>query len=43
MLGFPKDLEDTCLGQEGIIKHMKAGAILVDHTTSKPKLAETIF
>lgn len=26
----------------GILKHMKTGATLVDHTTSSPELAETI-
>jgi 3-hydroxyisobutyrate dehydrogenase len=43
MLGFPKDLEDTCLGEHGIIKHMKKNSILVDHTTSKPQLAERLY
>jgi 3-hydroxyisobutyrate dehydrogenase len=43
MLGFPKDLEDTCLGESGIIKQMKKGSILVDHTTSKPGLAEILY
>lgn len=42
MLGFPKDLQDICLGQKGIIAHMKKGSILVDHTTSKPMLAEIL-
>ena len=32
-----------CLGENGIIRHMKKGAILVDHTTSKPGLAETLY
>jgi 3-hydroxyisobutyrate dehydrogenase len=39
MVGFPKDLEEVCLGENGIIKYMKKGSILVDHTTSKPGLA----
>jgi len=43
MLGFPKDVEELVLGkQEGILKHMKKGAYLVDHTTSTPSLAERI-
>jgi len=43
MLGFPKDVEDMVLGeQEGILKHMKKGAYLVDHTTSTPSLAARI-
>ncbi len=43
MLGFPKDVEEMVLGKEGgILKHMKKGAYLVDHTTSTPSLAERI-
>lgn len=43
MLGFPKDVEEMVLGKEGgILKYMKKGAYLVDHTTSTPSLAERI-
>ena len=43
MLGFPKDVEEMVLGKEGgILRHMKKGAYLVDHTTSTPSLAERI-
>ena len=43
MLGYPKDLEEVCLGDNGIIRHMKKESILVDHTTSKPGLAEILY
>jgi 3-hydroxyisobutyrate dehydrogenase len=36
MLGYPVDVENIVLGEEGILKHMRKGAILVDHTTSSP-------
>jgi len=43
MVGFPKDLEDVVLDPvKGLINFMKPGSILVDHTTSKPDLAERI-
>lgn len=43
MLGYPHDVEEIALGDNGIIQHMKEGAVLVDHTTSSPKLAEKIY
>ena len=42
MLGYPKDVEELCLGKDGIINFMKKGTILVDHTTSTPSLAVNI-
>ena len=42
MLGYPKDVEEVTIGPNGVIQHMKEGAILVDHTTSSPALAERI-
>ena len=43
MLGYPKDVEDIVLGENGIINTMKQGAYLVDHTTSSPELAKAIY
>ena len=44
MVGYPIDVEEMVLNPEtGILKHMKKGAYLVDHTTSTPSLAEKIF
>jgi 3-hydroxyisobutyrate dehydrogenase len=42
MVGFPKDVEETYLGKGGIIERVKAGALLIDMTTSSPILARTI-
>jgi 3-hydroxyisobutyrate dehydrogenase len=43
MLGYPIDVEEMTLHPDrGILKHMKAGSYLIDHTTSSPGLAEKI-
>ena len=43
MLGYPHDVEEMVLGAEkGVLKHMKSGSYLIDHTTSSPGLAEKI-
>lgn len=43
MLGYPKDVEETVLGPEGLLRRMKPNSILIDHTTSSPDLAERIY
>lgn len=43
IIGYPKDVEETYLDAGGIIDSAKAGAYLVDMTTSSPILAEKIF
>ncbi|MGH7958409.1 MAG: NAD(P)-dependent oxidoreductase [Opitutaceae bacterium] len=42
MLGFPADVETTYLGTGGVIERAKAGALLVDMTTSSPVLARKV-
>lgn len=42
MLGFPTDVESTYLGQGGIVERAKAGALLIDMTTSSPVLARRV-
>lgn len=42
IVGFPKDVEETYFGPQGVIAQAKAGAVLVDMTTSSPKLAVRI-
>ena len=43
MLGYPHDVESMILDKEtGILKHMKSGSYLIDHTTSTPDLAVRI-
>jgi 3-hydroxyisobutyrate dehydrogenase len=39
IVGFPKDVRETFLGPQGALTGSKAGAILVDMTTSEPSLA----
>ena len=43
MIGFPSDVEQVYLGEEGIIAHAKPGAVLIDMTTSSPSLAQSIY
>lgn len=43
MVGYPKDVEEVYLGQDGIIGHAKNGSYLVDMTTSAPDLAKRIY
>lgn len=42
MLGFPSDVEEVYLGADGLLSSARAGAVLVDCTTSSPALAERI-
>jgi len=42
MVGFPKDVEEIYLGEDGIIAHAREGAYLIDMTTSSPLLAQRI-
>ena len=43
MLGYPHDVEDVVFNSEnGLLHHMKEGAILIDHTTSSPGQAVRI-
>jgi 3-hydroxyisobutyrate dehydrogenase len=42
MVGYPKDVASVYF-DDGIIDHAKAGAYLIDMTTSSPQLAEKIY
>ncbi|QGJ69115.1 NAD binding domain of 6-phosphogluconate dehydrogenase [Planctomycetales bacterium 10988] len=42
IVGFPHDVEEVILGEQGVLKGCSEGNIIVDMTTSKPSLAETI-
>lgn len=42
MLGFPTDVESSYLGAGGIVARAKRGALLIDMTTSSPKLAQRV-
>ncbi|MGD9667016.1 MAG: NAD(P)-dependent oxidoreductase [Synergistaceae bacterium] len=43
IVGYPKDVEDIYLGKKGLIESAAKGSLLVDMTTSSPKLAGRIW
>jgi 3-hydroxyisobutyrate dehydrogenase len=43
MVGYPHDVEEIYLGEEGMLRHAKEGTIFIDFTTSTPKLAKRIY
>ncbi|MDU0813076.1 NAD(P)-dependent oxidoreductase [Bacillus siamensis] len=42
MVGYPSDVEEIYLSENGILRHAKEGAFVIDMTTSKPSLAKKI-
>ncbi|MCK5162181.1 MAG: NAD(P)-dependent oxidoreductase [Desulfobacula sp.] len=43
IVGFPADVEDVYLGEDGILNHTKKGTVVIDMTTSSPDLAVKIY
>ncbi len=43
IVGFPHDVEEVYLGENGVLKAIKKGAIIVDMTTSEPSLAQKVY
>ncbi len=43
MVGYPSDVEEVYIGDQGIISNARPGSILIDFTTSSPALAEEIY
>ncbi|WP_394232697.1 NAD(P)-dependent oxidoreductase [Niallia oryzisoli] len=43
IVGYPQDVEQVYLGEEGIVTHGKSNTYVVDMTTSTPTLAEKIY
>ncbi len=43
IVGFPQDVEEVYLGENGILKGIREGSIIVDMTTSEPSLAQKIY
>lgn len=43
IVGYPKDVEEVVLGENGIFETSESGAIFIDMTTSTPSLAERIY
>ncbi len=42
IVGFPADVEETYFGSTGILVHAQRGTVLIDMTTSSPRLAQRI-
>lgn len=42
IVGYPKDVREVILGESGVLAGARPGSIIVDMTTSEPKLAEEI-
>jgi 3-hydroxyisobutyrate dehydrogenase len=42
MVGFPSDVEEVYLGEQGVIRNAKPGSYFIDMTTSSPSLAKRI-
>lgn len=43
MIGYPKDVEETYFGNDGLLNNAKPGTYLLDMTTSSPGLAVRIY
>lgn len=42
MVGYPADVREVVLGDQGVLAGGRSGMILVDHTSSSPELAQEI-
>ena len=42
MVGFPRDVSDVYLGEEGLVHQARPGMVFVDMTTAPPSLAVTV-
>ena len=43
ILGYPEDVRQVYLGEDGLVSSAKEGSILIDMTTSDPQLAKEIY
>lgn len=43
IVGFPEDVREVYLGEQGILAGAKQGSIVVDMTTTEPSLAQEIY
>ena len=43
IVGFPQDVEEVYLGDNGLLNGMKNGSVIIDMTTSEPSLAQRIY
>lgn len=40
MVGYPKDVEELYLGENGFLENLAVGTVAIDMTTSSPALAK---
>ncbi len=43
IVGYPKDVEEVYLAENGILAHCRSGSMVIDMTTSSPQLAAEIY
>lgn len=43
IVGYPKDVREVIIGENGVLQGLKSGGTVVDMTTSEPSLAREIF
>ena len=43
IVGYPKDVEEVYFGEGGIIANADKGTVLIDMTTTSPKLSQRIY
>lgn len=43
IVGYPKDVEEVYFGEHGIIANADKGTVLIDMTTTSPKLSQKIY
>lgn len=43
IVGYPKDVEEVYLSENGILAHCRSGSTVIDMTTSSPQLAVDIY
>ena len=43
IVGYPKDVEEVYFGERGIIENADTGTVLIDMTTTSPRLSQRIY
>jgi 3-hydroxyisobutyrate dehydrogenase len=43
MVGYPADVREVILGEQGVLRTAKPGSVVIDMSTSEPSLAKEIF
>ena len=43
MVGFPPDVEEVYFGEKGIMANARPGTLVIDMTTTSPRLAQRIY